>query len=395
MHLVHEVTSPQAFDSLRISERKVKYPELTLATVDHGVPTSNRALGIKDPLSKKQIDALENNFNQVAITYKDSEVKMRQHTKNTKSPLLASMQIKTGGTVGGVCTAKLSEAEVMFEGGVTDVLIPNQVTHKDKIARMCALAKQGDIKVCVDNLENVQTISEIASAYGVQIGVLIEVETQMNRAGVRSVEEGVAIAKLAESLPGINFKGVMSHQSLSEFTTHENRFKVGKETIQKCLDVGNAIKNEGIAVEMVSSGETFTIDVAKEIPGVTEVEGGTYALGGTLYHYMEDFQISNKVLGTIISKPKPDIAIGDVGLLALSSRGANHIENMPGIKIIQVTDNHIVLKNDGTETIEIGDKFCIIPAYQDMLVNRWDEYIAVRDGIVEQVWDIPGRGCTQ
>ena len=341
------------------------------------------------------LDALENNFNQVAITYKYSEVKMRQHTKNTKSPLLASMQIKTGGTVGGVCTAKLSEAEVMFEGGVTDVLIPNQVTHKDKIARMCALAKQGDIKVCVDNLENVQTISEIASAYGVQIGVLIEVETQMNRAGVRSVEEGVAIAKLAESLPGINFKGVMSHQSLSEFTTHENRFKVGKETIQTCLDVGNAIKNEGIAVEMVSSGETFTIDVAKEIPGVTEVEGGTYALGGTLYHYMEDFQISNKVLGTIISKPKPDIAIGDVGLLALSSRGANHIENMPGIKIIQVTDNHIVLKNDGTETIEIGDKFCVIPAYQDMLVNRWDEYIAVRDGIVEQVWDIPGRGCTQ
>mgnify|MGYP003324767301 CR=1 FL=1 len=68
MHLVHEVTSPQAFDSLRISKRKVKYPELTLATVDHGVPTSDRALGIKDPLSKKQIDALENNCNEFGIT---------------------------------------------------------------------------------------------------------------------------------------------------------------------------------------------------------------------------------------------------------------------------------------------------------------------------------------
>ena len=68
MHLVHEVTSPQAFDSLRISGRKVKYPELTLATVDHGVPTSDRALGIKDPLSKKQIDALENNCSEFGIT---------------------------------------------------------------------------------------------------------------------------------------------------------------------------------------------------------------------------------------------------------------------------------------------------------------------------------------
>ena len=68
LHLVHEVTSPQAFDSLRISNRKVKHPELTLATVDHGVPTSNRSLGIKDPLSKKQIDALENNCNEFRVT---------------------------------------------------------------------------------------------------------------------------------------------------------------------------------------------------------------------------------------------------------------------------------------------------------------------------------------
>ena len=68
LHLVHEVTSPQAFDSLRISNRKVKHPELTLATVDHGVPTSNRSLGIKDPLSKKQIDALENNCKEFGVT---------------------------------------------------------------------------------------------------------------------------------------------------------------------------------------------------------------------------------------------------------------------------------------------------------------------------------------
>ena len=68
LHLVHEVTSPQAFDSLRISNRKVKYPELTLATIDHGVPTSNRLLGIKDPLSKIQIEALEKNCEEFGVT---------------------------------------------------------------------------------------------------------------------------------------------------------------------------------------------------------------------------------------------------------------------------------------------------------------------------------------
>ena len=68
LHLVHEVTSPQAFDSLRLAGRKVKHPEMTLATVDHGVPTSNRTLGVKDPLSKIQIEALENNCEEFGVT---------------------------------------------------------------------------------------------------------------------------------------------------------------------------------------------------------------------------------------------------------------------------------------------------------------------------------------
>ena len=68
LHLVHEVTSPQAFDSLRLAGRKVKHPEMTLATVDHGVPTSNRLLGIKDPLSKIQIEALETNCEEFGVT---------------------------------------------------------------------------------------------------------------------------------------------------------------------------------------------------------------------------------------------------------------------------------------------------------------------------------------
>jgi len=364
--------------------------------MDHYRPVPGTAIKDLDtPCLLVDLDAVEHNFRVVADLYRDTDTKMRQHTKNTKSPRLARMQIEAGGTVNGVCTAKLSEAEVMVEGGVTDILIPNQVVHKDKIARMCALSRQADMKVSVDNLQNVQDLSDVADAYGVKIGVLVEVDTQMGRAGVRSNEEGVAIAKLAESLPGVDFKGVMSHQSLGEFIDHEDRFRVGREAIQVCLDVKDAIEAEGIAVEMVSSGETFTIDVALAMDGVTEVEGGSYALGGTMYFYMEDYRIANKVLGTIISTPRPGVAIGDVGMLALSVRGADALEDMPGVTIDAVLDDHIVLRSDGATPLEAGDKFVVIPSYQDMMINRWDQYIAVRDGKVEQVWDIPGRGCTQ
>jgi 3-isopropylmalate/(R)-2-methylmalate dehydratase large subunit len=61
LHLVHEVTSPQAFESLTLSGRQVRRPELTLATVDHAVPTTPREQGIADPMSVKQITTLESN----------------------------------------------------------------------------------------------------------------------------------------------------------------------------------------------------------------------------------------------------------------------------------------------------------------------------------------------
>ncbi|MBI3088592.1 MAG: 3-isopropylmalate dehydratase large subunit [Candidatus Omnitrophica bacterium] len=69
-HLVHEVTSPQAFEGLRLAGRRVRRPELTIATMDHNVPTDDRAV-IRDPISKTQIEALARNCAQFHITLYD------------------------------------------------------------------------------------------------------------------------------------------------------------------------------------------------------------------------------------------------------------------------------------------------------------------------------------
>ena len=66
-HLIHEVTSPQAFESLRLSGRKVRKPNLTLAVADHNVPTTNRSKGINDQESKIQVEALEKNCKEFGI----------------------------------------------------------------------------------------------------------------------------------------------------------------------------------------------------------------------------------------------------------------------------------------------------------------------------------------
>jgi 3-isopropylmalate/(R)-2-methylmalate dehydratase large subunit len=72
-HLVHEVTSPQAFESLRLSGRKVRRPDLTFATVDHDVPTTDRSLPIRDPIAKRQIETLGKNCKDFGITFFDLE----------------------------------------------------------------------------------------------------------------------------------------------------------------------------------------------------------------------------------------------------------------------------------------------------------------------------------
>jgi 3-isopropylmalate/(R)-2-methylmalate dehydratase large subunit len=68
-HLVHEVTSPQAFEGLRMSGRKLRAPEKTLAVVDHNVPTTDRRLGIDDADSRTQVETLANNAKEFGVEY--------------------------------------------------------------------------------------------------------------------------------------------------------------------------------------------------------------------------------------------------------------------------------------------------------------------------------------
>ncbi|WP_375572977.1 3-isopropylmalate dehydratase large subunit [Ahrensia marina] len=76
-HLVHEVTSPQAFEGLRMTGRKVRAPQRTLAVVDHNVPTTDRSKGIDDPESALQVDTLAKNAAEFGVEYY-SEVDIRQ-----------------------------------------------------------------------------------------------------------------------------------------------------------------------------------------------------------------------------------------------------------------------------------------------------------------------------
>ncbi|MDE2781009.1 MAG: alanine racemase [Chloroflexota bacterium] len=356
-----------------------------------GTPVSE----LDTPCLILDMDALDHNMDVMASFYEGRHSKLRGHSKNHKTPAIALRQIRRGGTVGGVCAAKVSEAEVMVHGGVPSVFVTSEVVDPAKIERLCTLARDAEILVACDTEANARDISTAANKLGVNVGVVIEQETGLVRCGVQDVEPGVALARLIDSLPGLSFKGVMSHQMMSEPSSdREDRVTEAHRLIQPVLDLREAVLAAGLPVEIISTGETWSYDVAGEMPEVTEVQGGSYLVMETGYEYMPDFLFAGKVLSTVISAPKVGIAVGDAGARAVGGlKGLPRVEGRPGVEAVDMDPDRTVFQVAEGVTLEVGDQITLIPGQQDAMVSRWDRFVGIRNGVVESVWDIQARGC--
>ena len=166
----------------------------------------------------------------------------------------------------------------------------------------------------------------------------------------------------------------MSHQMMDQPSSErEDRVIEGRQLIQKVLDLKRGIEEAGIPVAIVSTGETWSYDVAGEIPGVTEIQGGTYLLMETSYDYMSDFQFAGKVLTTIISTPRAGVAVGDAGIKAVGSlKGLPSVDGLPGVVVESMDADHAMYRLSPGSHLQIGQQLCLIPAQQDAMVSRWD-----------------------
>ena len=166
---------------------------------------------------------------------------------------------------------------------------------------------------------------------------------------------------------------------------------------KKTVELADAIRAKGIEFDMVSSGETFSYDMAPFVDGITEVEGGMYALMSTMLSYMDGhFKYAAKILGTVVSQPKSNLAVGDIGYRSIASSLNTELPVLEGYDEVEFTSMHdeaCLLTSKGEMPLTVGDKFMLRCPQQDLTVNRYDNYIAVRNGLVEQVISIPGRGC--
>lgn len=343
------------------------------------------------------LEALDHNIAMMAGRAAEAGVDWRPHVKASKSPDLAR-RLVAGGAVGITC-AKVSEAEVMANGGVDDILIANEIVGPTKIARLVRVASQARICVAVDDAANLREIAEAATAAGVNVDVLVDVNVGLNRCGV-TPEEAPTLAQLALDLDGVSLRGLMGYEGhVMGIPDLEEKEAASQASADVLAEAKQVVEAAGIEVPVRSGAGTGNYWIAARLGVLTEIQSG----GGVLLDvsYAESMKVPDHrpalfVQAQVISTARPGRAIGDAGWKTTGRHtGLPRVIAPSGVTCVGLNAEHTVLDLDEGVTLTPGQRFTMIPHYSDSTVLLHRQLYAVRDGIVEAVWDVAGAGMLQ
>ena len=153
---------------------------------------------------------MEANLQKMAAFYAERPVALRPHVKTHKCPEIARRQMALGAV--GIAAAKISEAEVMAEGGVENILITSPVVTRGKLARLLALVRQHpNVQIVVDQVANVRDLGDGARAVGVTLSLFIDLNVGTDRTGVEMGRPAVDLAAAIARNPGLELAGVQGY----------------------------------------------------------------------------------------------------------------------------------------------------------------------------------------
>jgi D-serine deaminase-like pyridoxal phosphate-dependent protein len=343
---------------------------------------------------------MERNIRRMTDFLSPRQVQHRPHVKLYRAmPEIARLQLEAG-AIGFTC-AKLCEAEMLAEAGFTNLLIANQITGRQKIERLARLAGRCEVLVAVDNPENAAALSEAAAASRVSIGVLVEVNIGHNRCGTAPFGPTLDLARTVLKCPGLKFRGLMGYDGHCTLKVSEDeRGALSTRANTLLAETRRFLEREGIAVEIASGGGTFTYRYATEVEGITEVQAGTYLLMDTGFrdHGVREFELTLSVAATVASRPTypgaNGLAVIDAGRKAVSTALGNPEVKWPaGAKITSLSDEHgRMLLEDAAGQPGVGDQVELWVRDANGTINQFDRMYALRDGIVEAVWEIKLTG---
>ncbi|WP_424930655.1 3-hydroxy-D-aspartate aldolase BhcC [Amaricoccus tamworthensis] len=358
---------------------------------------------IQTPCLVLDLDALERNIRKMGELAAQMGVRHRVHGKMHKSVDVALLQAELGNAC-GVCCQKVSEAEVFARGGITDILVSNQVRDPVKIKRLANIPKLGARTiVCVDDVANVADLSQATEAAGTTIECLVEIDCGAGRCGVTTTPDVVEIAKAIHSAPNLKFSGIQAYQgAMQHLDSYEDRKAKIDVAVDLVRDAVAALTAEDFECDIVGGGGTGSYYFEGNSGIFNELQCGSYAFMDADYGRILDkdgnridhgeWENALFILTSVMSHAKADKAICDAGLKAQSvDSGLPVVFGRDDVEYVKCSDEHGVI-SDPNGALKVNERLRLVPGHCDPTCNVHDWYVGVRGGKVETLWPVSARG---
>ncbi len=356
---------------------------------------------IDTPALVIDLEAFEANLDFMAAHLAGTGARLRAHAKTHKSPIIAKLQIARGAV--GQCVQKVTEAEVLAWGGVSDILVSNEVVGAAKLARLAALARIARVAVCADDAAQVGAIASAARDAGVRLSVLVEIDVGMSRCGVQPGSDAVALAQVIAASPHLSFGGLQAYHGRAQ---HLRRTEERQAAISAAIDSSrrtvDMLRQQGLDCPIVGGAGTGTFQLEAASGVYNEIQAGSYCFMDADYgrnldeagQPVKTFQNALFVLATVMSAVRPGLAVVDAGHKAVAiDSGMPLVWQRPEIRFTGASDEHGKLEfASETASPKIGEKLRLVPGHCDPTVDRFDWYVGVRGGRVECLWPVAARG---
>lgn len=380
--------------------------------MDTAVTLSTPLAHINTPAAVIDITQMQANIDRMQARMNGLGVRFRPHVKTSKCVDIARLQAHAGAA--GITVSTLKEAEQFFAVGITDILYAvGMAPHK--LPQTEALIRAGcRLRIVVDNVAAARTIAAYASSHHVVFDVLIEIDTDGHRAGVKpEASELIEIAHALTASSQVALRGVMTHAGAS-YALHDavalQRFAEQERSL--CVRAAARLRAAGFACRDVSVGSTPTALSAQTLDGVTEVRAGVYVFFDLVMANIGVCglgDIAMSVLTTVIGHQREkNWTIVDAGWMAMSrDRGTQNQRvdygygqvcdaagrPIDGCCMASANQEHGIIEcgdaasNKSIEArFPVGTQLRILPNHACATAAQFPEYVALdRDGAAT-VW---------
>jgi D-serine deaminase-like pyridoxal phosphate-dependent protein len=358
---------------------------------EYGGAIGQRREELITPALVLDIDAAQRNIDHMASELKRlGAATIRPHYKTHKSPDLARRQLQAG--AGGLSMATVWEAAILAAAGMDDLFVVNTVAHPAKLRVLAELAREHRVLVAVDEADNAAALSAAAVTAGATLGIMVEVDTGMDRCGVDDAAACLTLARRVSDLPGLRFEGITGYEGHCSLTPDNDlRHERQRTAMSFFTDVAEQLEAAGIGCPIRSAGGIATWHWTAAYPGLTEIQAGTYVVMDNFHGRMvPGFEHSLTIAATVISRQSGKVIV-DAGNKSVADPADVTIAGHDH-PVLRFDEEHGIFDAAAGSPLRVGDQVALVPGYSPSTVNWYDAYHVVRDDVVVDIWPIIPRG---